>query len=47
MDLHVSQSGQNIDQSKQSHTVPKSLRKAKAFLEDEYLKDVVAASDNE
>lgn len=47
MDLHVSQSGKTIDRSKQSHTVPTSMRKAKTFLEDEYLKDVVAASDNE
>ena len=47
MDLHVSKSGKNIDQSKQSHTVPTSMRKAKTFLEDEYLKDVVAASDSE
>ena len=47
MDLHVSQSGKNIDRSKQRHTVPTSMRKAKTFLEDEYLKDVVAASDNE
>ena len=47
MDLHVSKSGKNIDQSKQSHTVPTSMRKAKTFFEDEYLKDVVAASDSE
>ena len=44
MDLHVSQSWKNIDRSKQSHTVPTSMRKAKTFLEDEYLKDIVAAS---
>ena len=47
MDLHVSKSGKNINQSKRSHTVPTSMRKAKTFLEDEYLKDIVAASDNE
>lgn len=47
MDLHVSWSGKNIDQSKQSHAVPTSVRKAKTFLEDENLKDTVAASDNE
>ena len=46
MDLHVSRSGKHIDRSKQSHTVP-TLSMKKAFLEDEYLKDVVAASDNE
>ena len=47
MDSHLSQSGKNTDQSKQSHTVPASMKKAKMFLEDKYLKDIVAASDNE
>jgi len=47
MDLYVSQSGKNIDRSKQSDTVPTSMRKAQTFLEDEYLKDIVAASDND
>jgi len=47
MDLHLSQSGKNTDQSKQSHTVPTSMRKAKMFIEEKYLKDLVAASDNE
>ena len=32
MDLHVSQSGKNIDQSKQSHSVPTSMKKAKTFV---------------
>ena len=45
--LSVSQSGKNIDWSKQSYAVPTSMRKAKTFLEDEYLKSIVAASDNE
>ena len=46
-DLHVSQSGiKDIDRSKQSHAVLTRMRKAKTFLEDEYLKDF-AASDNE
>ena len=47
MDLHISQSGKNIDRNKQNHAVPTSMKKAKTFLEDEYLRDIVAASDNE
>ena len=47
MNLHISQSGKNIDSSSQSHSVPTSLRKAKSFLEDEYFKEIVSASDNQ
>ena len=47
MDLHVSQSGKNIDRNKQNYAVPASMRKAKTFLEDEFLTDIVPASDNE
>jgi hypothetical protein len=46
MNLHVSQSGKNIASVSKNHSVPTSMRKAKTFLEDEYLKDVLAASDN-
>ena len=44
MNEHVASSGKriaNIDH----HSVPTSLRKAKTFLEDEYLKEIMASSD--
>ena len=44
MNEHVASSGKrigNIDH----HSVPTSWRKAKTFLEDEYLKEIMASSD--
>ena len=45
MNYHIAKSGKNIDSSK-SHSVPTSVRKATTFLNDEYLKNLSAASDN-
>lgn len=45
MNNHVSKSGKNID-SRSNHSVPTSVRKATTFLNDEYLKDLSAASDD-
>lgn len=45
MDIHISNSGKTIDPKCKDHSVPTNLQKAKRFLSDEYLKDVVAASD--
>lgn len=46
MDLHISKSGKNFDKNKQNHAVPTSMKKAKTFLDDEYLKDLTCASDD-
>jgi len=45
MNSHISKSGKNVD-SRNSHSVPTSVRKATTFLNDEYLKDLSAASDD-
>ena len=44
MNEHIVRSGKNIS-DKEHHSVPTSLRKAKTFLEDEYLREIIAASD--
>ena len=44
MNEHIVRSGKNIS-DKEHHSVPSSLRKAKTFLEDEYLREIIAASD--
>ena len=44
MDKHITKSGKNIG-NKDHHSVPTTLRKAKTFLEDEYLHDIMATSD--
>ena len=46
MDKHVAKSGKNIG-NKNHHSVPTTLRRAKTFLEDEYLRDIVATSDQQ
>ena len=46
MNLHIAKSGKNIDPQSQRHSVPTGLRKAKTFLNDEYLKEVRASSDD-
>ncbi|CAH3156500.1 unnamed protein product, partial [Pocillopora meandrina] len=43
MDLHISKSGKNFDRNKQNHAVPTSMKKAKTFLDNEYLKDLTCA----
>ena len=45
MNEHIARSGKRISDI-QNHSVPTSLRKAKTFLEDEYLREVNAASDD-
>ena len=45
MNEHIARSGKNISDI-QNHSVPTSLRKAKTFLEDEYLREINAASDD-
>jgi len=45
MNLHITKTGKQIDPSVSHHSVPTGLRKAKTFLEDEYLKDIQTASD--
>ena len=47
MDLHISKPGKNFDRNKQNHAVPTSMKKAKTFLDDEYLKDFTCASDDQ
>ena len=42
---HISKSEKNIDSNISTHSVPTSVRKATKFLQDEYLKEIVAASD--
>ena len=44
MNKHVTRSGKHIA-NKDHHSVPTSLQKAKTFLEDEYLNEIMAASD--
>ena len=46
MKEHVLRSGKNLG-NKDHHSVPTTLRKAKTFLEDEYLHDIVATSDQQ
>ena len=46
MDKHVAKSGKNIG-NKNHHSVPTTLRKAKTFLEDEYLREIVATYDQQ
>lgn len=47
MDFHISKSGKTLDpKSTAQHSVPTSMRKAKTFLEDEYLKEILASSDD-
>ena len=46
MNDYIARSGKNIG-NKDHHSVPTTLRKAKTFLEDEYLHDIVAASDQQ
>ena len=41
----IARSGKGISDI-QNHSVPTSLRKAKTFLEDEYLREINAASDD-
>ena len=43
---HISKSGKYIDSNISTHSVPTSVRKATKFLQDEYLKEIVAASDD-
>ena len=45
MNEHIASSGKRISNI-QHHSVPTSLRKAKTFLEDEYLREITAASDD-
>ena len=47
MDLHISKFGKNFDRDKSSHAVPTSMKKAKTFLDDEYLRDLTCASDEQ
>ena len=44
MNLHIMKSGKRIA-NKNHHSVPTGLRKATAFLKDEYLKDIQCTSD--
>ena len=46
MNKHVLRSGKNLG-NKDHHSIPTTLRKAKTFLEDEYLYDIVATSDQQ
>ena len=45
MNIHILKSEKHSDPHCTSHSVPTSLRKAKTFLEDEYLSDLSVASD--
>ena len=45
MNEHIARSGKSISDI-QNHSVPTSLRKAKTFLEDEYLREINVASDH-
>ena len=45
MNMHILKSGKHIDPQSKSHSVTTSMRKAKTFLEDEYLNDLSVASD--
>lgn len=49
IDVHISKSGKSFDGKSMTdaqHSVPTCMRKAKTFLEDEYLKDITATSDD-
>ena len=46
MNEHISNSGKNIPSGSSSHSVPTSIRKATTFLQDEYLKGILVASDD-
>ena len=47
MNMHILKSGKHIDPHSKSHSVPTSMRKAKTFLDNEYLylNDLSVASD--
>lgn len=45
MNMHISNFGKHIDPQSKAHTVPTSMKKAKIFLEDEYLNDLSVASN--
>ena len=45
MNLHILKPGENICSNTSTHTVPTSVGKATTFLQDEYLKEILAASD--
>ena len=45
MNEHIARSGKSVSNI-QHHSVPTSLRKAKTFLEDEYLRETTASSDD-
>ena len=45
MNDHISQSGKRIDPTGKAHSVPTSIQKATTFLNDEYLKGISPASD--
>ena len=45
MNLHILKSGKHINPHSKSHSVPTTMRKAKTFLEDEYLNDLSVTSD--
>ena len=45
MDKRIAKSGKNIE-NKDHHSVPTALRKAKTFLEDEYLHEKMATCDD-
>lgn len=45
MNKHISKSGKNIGSNISTHSVPTSVRKATTFLQDEYLKEILSASD--
>ena len=44
MNEHVANSGKQVANTKK-HSIPTNLKKAKTFLQDEYLKDIEANSD--
>ena len=46
MNEHFARTGKNIG-NKDHHSVPTTLRKAKTFLEDKYLNEIMAASDQQ
>ena len=45
MNKHISKSGKYIGSNTSTHSVPTSVRKATTFLQDEYLKEILSASD--
>ena len=46
MDRHISSSGKKHENSTDNHTLPTGLRKAKAFLADEYLHEIETHHDH-